>query len=148
MNKAKEAYTNALAKLEAPPAEKGKPIDITLAATAIFGTGLCEEELGNFDAAKKQYTEIISNPAYQYTTSIVEAKRRLDIMADFEKPVAFAPATNIPVQFQPAESAQPLSAGIEPNAAPVIPSAADVNLLKAAGSIETPVVNIVEPNKP
>jgi hypothetical protein len=148
INKAKEAYTNALARLEAPPAEKGKPIDSTLTAAAIFGTGLCEEDLGNFDAAKKQYTEIASNPVYQYTTTLVEVQRRLDIMADFEKPVAFAPAPNIPVQFQPAESAQPLPASSEPNAASAIMPAVDVNLSKAAGSIETPVVNIVEPNKP
>jgi tetratricopeptide (TPR) repeat protein len=90
INKAKEAYSKALAKLEAAR----KPLDETLAAEAIFGIGLCEEELGNLDAARKKYVEIVSNPAYKYMTTVVEAQQRLDIMADFEKTVEFEPSPN------------------------------------------------------
>jgi tetratricopeptide (TPR) repeat protein len=158
INKAKEAYSNALAKLEAPPAEKGKPLDDTLAAEAIFGIGLCEEELGNFDAARKKYMEITTNPAYQYTTTFVEAQRRLDIMADFEKAVAFKPEPVPPVQqlTQPMEMTQPLPVGSEPNLVPVIMPVTDKNSPNVVSGVEPPVagkpvlsvVERVEPNKP
>jgi tetratricopeptide (TPR) repeat protein len=129
INKAKESYSKALAKLEAAPAEKGKPLDETLAAEAIFGIGLCEEELGNFDAAKKKYLEITSNPAYKYTTGVVEAQQRLDIMADFEKTVAFSPSpTPVPEhKTTPAEMIQALPVGGEVNSGPAIKPAADDN---------------------
>jgi tetratricopeptide (TPR) repeat protein len=129
INKAKEAYSKALAKLEAAPAEKGKPLDETLAAEAIFGIGLCEEELGNLDAARKNYIEIVSNPAYKYTTAVVESQQRLDIMADFEKTVEFEPSPN-PVpehKTEPAEMIQTPPVGGEVNSGPAIKPAADDN---------------------
>lgn len=65
----------------------------TLVAMAKFGLGLCEEELGNFDAAKQLYSEIAANEDFQGTTSAAQAKQRLETMDDYRKKLVFkAPA--------------------------------------------------------
>ena len=82
-NQAKASYTEALEK------SKGNP---SLAATAKFGIGLCEEELGNFEQAKTIYQDIAGNPDYEYTLAKIRAKERLETMADYEQKIAFEPA--------------------------------------------------------
>jgi tetratricopeptide (TPR) repeat protein len=128
LNKAKEAYGKALAKLMAGGTEKGKPVNESLAAQAIFGIGLCEEELGNFDAARQKYLEITGNSIYQYTTGFAEAQRRLDIMADFQQEVVFnsepAPVTGPAAGGLP-EAGQ--GAGSELPYGPLMQAAADKN---------------------
>lgn len=61
----------------------------TLAAMAKLGLGLCEEELGNFDAAKQIYSEITANEDFQGTTSAAQAKQRLETMDDYRKKLVF-----------------------------------------------------------
>lgn len=50
---AKEAYSSALEK---------SPSNTSLKALATFGLGICEEEIGNFDAAKEIYKKIVETP--------------------------------------------------------------------------------------
>ena len=82
-NQAKASYTEALEKSKANP---------SLAATAQFGIGLCEEELGNFEQAKKIYQDVAENPDYEYTLSKIRAKERLETMVDYEQKITFEPA--------------------------------------------------------
>jgi tetratricopeptide (TPR) repeat protein len=82
-NLAKASYTEALEKCPKNP---------SLAATAKFGIGLCEEELDNFEQAKAIYQDIAGNPDFENTLSKIRAKRRLETMADFQQKIAFKPA--------------------------------------------------------
>ncbi len=96
INKAKDRYNQALQKATDTAA---------LVAAATFGLGLCEEELGNFQAAEDIYAGIVANPDFKPTVSAAQAKLRLATMADYlEKPV-----------FKPAEKKRP------PSAAPIKP---------------------------
>ena len=92
INQAKTAYTEAIRK-----SSENAPIR----ATAEFGLGLCEEELGNFDQAKKIYQSIIDNDDFEGTVAKAAAKNRIEIMSDYTKKVTFKPA---PV---PAAASQP-----------------------------------------
>jgi hypothetical protein len=99
INNAKAAYTEALEKAA------GNPI---LAAAAKFGIGLCEEEIRNFEAAKKIYSEIAQNPDFDGTPAQAQAKRRLATIDEYKQKVVFAklpekaaqPATPIQPQIQ------------------------------------------------
>ncbi|MBN2594983.1 MAG: hypothetical protein JXA81_15870 [Sedimentisphaerales bacterium] len=82
-NLAKASYTEALDKCPKNP---------SLAASAKFGLGLCEEELGNFEQAKAIYQDIAGNPDFENTLAQIRAKRRLETMADFQQKIAFKPA--------------------------------------------------------
>jgi tetratricopeptide (TPR) repeat protein len=82
-NLAKASYAEALEKC---------PTNPSLAATAKFGIGLCEEELGNFEQAKAIYRDVAENPDFENTLSKIRAKRRLETMADYQQEVAFKPA--------------------------------------------------------
>jgi len=64
----------------------------TLAAEATLGLGLCEEELGNFENAKKIYRQITNDPKYEATTAAATAAQRLKIMDELKQPVVFADA--------------------------------------------------------
>ena len=92
-NLAKASYNEAL---------KRCPDDPELAAAAKFGLGLCEEELGNFDQARQIYQEVATNPDFEPAVAAVQAKRRLDTMADYQRAVVF-PAKPAP----PAAAAEP-----------------------------------------
>ncbi len=92
INQAKTAYTEAIRK-----SSENAPIR----ATAEFGLGLCEEELGNFDQAKKIYQSIIDNDDFEGTVAKAAAKNRIEIMSDYTQKVTFKPA---PV---PAAASQP-----------------------------------------
>ncbi len=94
INRAKQSYNNALEKAAQNP---------PLAATAKLGLALCDEELGNFEAARKTYDEIAENPQYEGASAASEAEFRLRTMDNFAKKLVFNPA---PRQLQP-EPAQP-----------------------------------------
>jgi len=93
-NKAKACYSSALTKSSNTP---------VLAASAEFGLGLCEEELGNFDEARKIYGQITTNAAYEATVPVAQARYRLATMADYEQKITFKPDPNP----EPAEAAAP-----------------------------------------
>jgi len=86
-NLAKASYTEALEKCPTIP---------SLAAAAKFGLGLCEEELGNFGQARQMYQDIAANSDFESTLAAVQAKRRLETMADYQQNIVFRPAPKIP----------------------------------------------------
>ena len=63
----------------------------SLRAAAKFGLGLCEEELGNFDEARKIYSEIAEDDALEGTATVKQARLRLDTMGDYQANVVFSP---------------------------------------------------------
>ncbi len=104
INRAKAAYSEATELVAAKRAAAGKAARApSLAATARFGLGLCEEEIGNFAQAQQIYRDIVTNPGLEYTTAAAQAKIRLDSMADYQQKVVFKktpkPATK-PIQPQ------------------------------------------------
>jgi tetratricopeptide (TPR) repeat protein len=78
INRAKDSYTKAIEKSSTNP---------SLMATAKLGLGLCEEELGNFEQARKIYSEIIANADFEGTVADAQAKQRLLTMADYQQKV-------------------------------------------------------------
>ncbi len=86
-NLAKASYAEALEKCPTIP---------SLAAAAKFGLGLCEEELGNFEQARQMYQDIAGNPDFESTLATVQAKRRLQTMADYQQNLVFKPAPKVP----------------------------------------------------
>ena len=123
INQAKVSYTEALEKCSSNP---------SLAAAAKFGLGLCEEEVGNFEEAAQIYRDIAANPDFEGTTAVVQAKQRLDTMADYQRKVVFkAPPKPTPAEIkQPqAEGTQPKVESKQPPIKPEAPgAAADTNL--------------------
>jgi hypothetical protein len=104
--KAKDKYTKALTFLRRTP-------EPSLEAMARFGLGLCEEELGSMESAKKIYQEVSTDVAYQGTTCAAAAKQRLEIMNDFAQKLALK---SVPRPAAPAIS--PAAPGAEMPAAP------------------------------
>jgi tetratricopeptide (TPR) repeat protein len=99
-NLAKASYAEALDKCSTNP---------SLAASAKFGLGLCEEELGNFEQARQIYQDIAGNADFKNTLAAVRATRRLQTMADYQKNIVFKPAPKIPestAQTIPADTGQ------------------------------------------
>jgi len=86
-NLAKASYAEALEKCPKIP---------SLAATAKFGLGLCEEELGNFGQARQMYQDIAANSDFENTLAAVQAKRRLQTMADYQQNIVLKPAPKLP----------------------------------------------------
>ncbi len=81
LDEAKDAYNLALQK----------STDKTLTAAAKFGLGLCEEDIGNFDQARKIYEEIVANPDFSHTTTASQAHVRLITMSENQQDVVFLP---------------------------------------------------------
>jgi len=106
-NLAKASYAEALEKSPTIP---------SLAASAKFGLGLCEEELGNFEQAKAIYQDIAGNPDFENTLGQIRTKRRLEVMADYEQKVIFEPA---PKPATPTVQTTPTGSDQMPN---IIPS--------------------------
>ncbi len=112
IQKAKESYTEALQKAGIGP---------SLKAVAKFGLGLCEEELRNFDQAEKIYRQITEDSSLDGTTAAVQAKRRLETMADYKQEVVFftpppkppAPKATQPL-VKPADTNAPAPAATQP----------------------------------
>ncbi|MBA7624502.1 hypothetical protein ES703_31911 [subsurface metagenome] len=94
IDRAKTGYSEAF--------EKALP-NVSLMATAKFGLGLCEEELGNFENAEQIYRELTTKPDFECTTAIVQAKQRLETMADYQQKVVFKPSP----RPKPADFIQP-----------------------------------------
>jgi tetratricopeptide (TPR) repeat protein len=125
INQAKEDYTKALnTYLKRSP-------NCSLEALANLGLGLCEEELGNFDEARKIYNEVATNTAFDGTTAAAAAKQRLVSMDSFNQKLVLkpAPAAAAEPPAMPAEGAeiQPAPSAIEGAApaqtSPVVPEA-------------------------
>lgn len=126
--KAQASYQEALDR---------KPSNQALAATAQFGLGLCEEELGNFDKAAEIYRGVVQKPEYAGSVAQAAADYRLKIMNDFKAPVAFKPAPPQPpaaptpqataptIQIQPGDANAPavVQTPGNPTAAPATPTA-------------------------
>ena len=81
INQAKAAYTEAI-----QTHLKGIS-NPSLTAAAEFGLGLCEEELGNFEKAQQIYQAVAANPDFEGTVAVVQAKHRLETMADYKQKV-------------------------------------------------------------
>jgi len=121
INRAKASYTEALEKSSPNP---------SLTATAKFGLGLCEEELGNFEKAEQIYRDIDANTDFEGTVAAAQAKQRLDTMADYQQKVVFKPspkpkppaALESPTELKPADTNQ---APQTPNSVSEVP---DINL--------------------
>ncbi len=83
ITQAQASYKEALDRASDNPA---------LAAMAKLGLGLCEEELGNFQAAADLYKEITSETQYDGTVAQTSAAYRLETMDDYKSLVVFKPA--------------------------------------------------------
>ncbi len=88
INKAKTGYTQAIAK---------SPSNKTVKALALFGLGLCSEELGDFNDARKTYNSIAADPNYEGTILVSKAKLRLYTMDEYKSEIVFKPAPPKPV---------------------------------------------------
>ncbi len=124
IDQAKASYQQALDR---------KPSSPALAATAQYGLGLCEEELGNFDKAAGIYREVAQKPEYAGTTAQASAAYRLKIMNDYKTDLVFKPAPPKPPEA-------PTVAG------PVQPGAASAPTVTPAPSTAT--VGPVAPSAP
>jgi hypothetical protein len=126
INRAKASYTQALEK------SSGNP---SLIATAKFGLGLCEEELGNFDKARQIYTDITTDASLDGTIAVATAKHRLKTMADYQHKVVFRPAPRPipPDLLKPEIELKPVDVNQVPPAPNVVPFVPDINL-----RLETP----------
>ncbi len=121
IDQAKASYQQALDR---------KPSSPALAATAQYGLGLCEEELGNFDKAAEIYREVAQKPEYAGTTAQASAAYRLKIMDDYKTDLVFKPAPPKPPEaptvagpVQPGAAGAPTVIQVPPAAGPVAPGA-------------------------
>jgi tetratricopeptide (TPR) repeat protein len=87
IGRARKSYNDALAR---------SPSDLLVRGMANFGIGLCEEELGNFDEAKRIYSSIAENPELDGTVIVPQARLRAETMPDYSKPVVFKAAPVVP----------------------------------------------------
>jgi len=120
INQAKTAYSEAIQK---------SSDNSTLKAAAEFGLGLCEEELGNLEEAKKIYQGISEKDEYEGTVAKAAAKNRLEVMDDYRQEVAFKPApTPIPdTASQPTIKMEPVDFNLPPLSQPTIQMKPDVS---------------------
>jgi len=94
INKAKDLYNKALnTHLNRTP-------NPTLEAIAKTGLGLCEEELGNTDAARKLYQEVATGAAYEGTVPAATAKQRLAAKDSFTEKLVLKPMPKTNMQMQ------------------------------------------------
>jgi tetratricopeptide (TPR) repeat protein len=119
INKAKEAYQNAISLLTAPN-DSNSILYPSLTASAKFGLGLCQEELGNFKEAQKIYDEINKTKELQSTAPAAQAKLRLKSMTDYQKQVVFAPAPKMELITPPNLLTEPNSVQ-QPTAQTLVP---------------------------
>jgi hypothetical protein len=122
MEQARTAYTKAL--------EKAGP-NRSLAAKAKFGLGLCEEELGNFDGARQIYTDLATSPEHEGTITVVQAKQRLETMADYQQRVVFKASPKPPPispDLLPPSQYKPFDVNLLPQAPNLVPRVLDYNV--------------------
>jgi len=117
---AQSSYQAALARAASIPA---------LAATAQFGLGLCEEELGNLDKAKEIYREVAQKAEYDGTAAQVAAADRLRTADDYRGTVTFRPAPQPKTEAASAPQVQitPLDANAPGNQVFFAPAPPDAN---------------------
>jgi TolA-binding protein len=96
IGKAKDLYNKAL------DMHLKKSPNPTLEGIAKIGLGLCDEELGNADAARKQYQEVATGAAYEGTVPQATAKQRLVAMDSFTEKVVLKPMPKSKLQMPPA----------------------------------------------
>jgi tetratricopeptide (TPR) repeat protein len=130
MNLAKDSYNKALSRLTYPGARAA--VNPSLTAIAKFGLGLCEEELGNFDHAIQIYRDIVANQDFKPTTAAVQAKLRLQTMADYRKTVVFTPPPKplTPKPIQPEILLKPFDVNLVPQMPKIEIKPLDANLLQ------------------
>jgi len=132
---AKQSYAMAVEKASDNP---------SLMASAKFGLGLCEEELGNFDAAKQIYAQIAADAAFQGTVSIVQAKLRLETMDDYKKNLVFRPKPKPKPQLTPLEPVGVQMGPVDTNK-PAVAAAPNVKIApldpNAPAVIKKPVID-------
>jgi hypothetical protein len=130
MNKAKDSYNRALARLT--PSSQPGTINPSLTAAAKFGLGLCEEELRNFKQARQMYQDFVADPDFEYTIAAMQAKLRLDTMAEYQKKVVFkSPPKPRPVRpVQPPIQVKPLDVNLAPAMPKIEMKPVDINLPK------------------
>jgi tetratricopeptide (TPR) repeat protein len=97
ITRAKDDYTKALdIYLKRSP-------NPSLEAMAKMGLGLCEEDLGNIEQAKKIYNEVADAPEYEGTTSAQAAKNRLAVMDYFNSQKITLKSEPVPAAVEIAE---------------------------------------------
>jgi len=131
INLAKDSYNEAIKKAASLP---------SLLAEAKFGLGLCEEELGNFEAAQQIYQDVAANQDFEGTVAKVSAKWRLETMADYKTRVVFQPSAKpkFPDAAQPQIEVKP----VDINSLPI---GLRKKLLDQNRTRDVPVTNL-EPN--
>jgi tetratricopeptide (TPR) repeat protein len=135
-----------------------KPSSPALAATAHFGLGLCEEELGNFEQAAEIYRTAAGEQEYAGTVAQAAADHRLKIMDDFRTQIVFQPAPQPPldpssmIQVVPGDEDEPAVIRIpqQPSVAPVGPVLGPEEGPQEAPADETPppAAETTEPTDP
>lgn len=117
IDKAKTAYTQAVEKAQENP---------SLKAMAIYGQGLCEEELGNFEKAKQIYKQIEEDSTFEGTTARASAVHRLAVMDDYVKKVVFLERPKAPAPLP--SSPEITLPELEPDVLPTFPTEVFPNL--------------------
>jgi tetratricopeptide (TPR) repeat protein len=117
IDKAKTAYSQAVERAQE---------NLSLKAIAIYGQGLCEEELGNFEQAKQVYRQLEEDPAFEGTTARASAVHRLAVMDDYRTKLVFLERPKAPVT--PPGSPEITLPELEPDALPTLPTQAFPNL--------------------
>ena len=146
INQARASYTEAIEN------HLNRVSNPLLTATAQFGLGLCEEELGNFEKAQQIYQDITTNPDIEGTTAKVAAENRLKAMADYKTKIAFKPSPKpkpadiekSPIEIKLADTNLPTDTNQAPQAPNIAPDAPDINSSPQVPNIPTDVN--LEPN--
>lgn len=134
INRAKAGYSEAL--------QKASP-NVSLMATARFGLGLCEEELGNFEGAEQIYRDVVADPNFEGTVAVSQAKLRLETMADYQQKIVFkASPKPKPAEFiQPPFELQPVDINLGPEAPDILSEFPGIDL-----GAETPISPLESPD--
>jgi len=148
IDQAQVAYQEAFDRASSIPA---------LAASAKFGLGLCEEELGNFDKAKEIYQEVAQNVDFDGTAAQAAAANRLKTVDDYRGAIAFKPApqpkpeaaSTPQIQITPGDTNAPIVIPA-PNGVSVMPATPESNEAPVAtpDSNVTPAPAVPEANAP
>jgi tetratricopeptide (TPR) repeat protein len=80
LERAVQCYQQALA---------GAAGNATLAGMAKLGLGLCAEELGDFEQARRIYSELAEQSEFEGTVSAAQARQRLETLTDYSQAVVF-----------------------------------------------------------
>jgi hypothetical protein len=120
IEQAKASYTQAVEKATG---------NSSLTSVAQYGLGLCDEELGNLDQAKKIYQGIVADEALDGTVGRAAAQHRLAGLNQYVRAIAFkmAPEPVAPEDVAPGDILPTIDSTLMPipavdtNASPVVP---------------------------